>query len=181
MGLGRNIKFHRTRLQMTLDQLAEESGVELGTISALENRDSKRSQFAPALARALGLTLEELLDDSGGAATNLPPLARARAAQRSERLGTLPHAGYDRLTASQKRALHDIIKSYIAGCLGSAPERDAEAETEAEGRPLMTKQEIHELLGGASPATETIITKGSARTKGEQQPAATRKARRNLG
>jgi transcriptional regulator with XRE-family HTH domain len=34
MSLGKNIRSHRERLGLTLDQLAEKSGVELGTISA---------------------------------------------------------------------------------------------------------------------------------------------------
>lgn len=44
----------------TLEQLSERSGVEVGTINALENRDSKRSQFASALAKAYGITTEAL-------------------------------------------------------------------------------------------------------------------------
>lgn len=60
MALGKQIRFHRERLGLTLEQLSERSGVELGTISALENRDSKRTQFAAPLAAALGLTIEAL-------------------------------------------------------------------------------------------------------------------------
>jgi hypothetical protein len=36
----------------TLEKLEEESGVAVGTISALENRDSSRSQYFPQLAKA---------------------------------------------------------------------------------------------------------------------------------
>lgn len=37
--------------------------VDVGTISALEVRDSSRSQFFPQIAKAFGLTLEQLADE----------------------------------------------------------------------------------------------------------------------
>lgn len=64
MALGENIRFHRERLNLTLEQLSEKSGVDVGTISALENRNSGRSKYAPALCKALGFTVEQLADDS---------------------------------------------------------------------------------------------------------------------
>lgn len=60
MALGKNIRKRREQLGWTLEQLSDASGVEIGTISALENRDSKRSQFSTALAKALGVTVEGL-------------------------------------------------------------------------------------------------------------------------
>lgn len=70
MALGAQIKFHRDRLGLTLEQLSDRSGVEVGTISALENRDSSRSQFASAIARGLGMSVEEL---EGAGAGSPPP------------------------------------------------------------------------------------------------------------
>lgn len=64
MALGKQIRKYRLQLGWTLEQLEEKSGVPRGTISALEIRDSSRSNFAPALAAAFGLTLEQLLDAS---------------------------------------------------------------------------------------------------------------------
>ena len=64
MALGKQIKKYREQLGWTLEVLSEKSGVEVGTISAMENRDSQRSKYAQALAKALGLTLDELLDES---------------------------------------------------------------------------------------------------------------------
>lgn len=61
MAFGKILRQHREAQGLTLEQLAELSDVEVGTISALENRDSQRSKFAPQLARALGVPLEELL------------------------------------------------------------------------------------------------------------------------
>lgn len=75
MALGARIKHYRDQAGLTLEELSERSGVEVGTISALENRDSTRSKFALPLAAALGLTLEQLLDDRG-AAPALPRSAR---------------------------------------------------------------------------------------------------------
>lgn len=76
MTLGSNIRLHRLARGLTLEQLSTASGVEVGTISALEMRASSRSKYAPALARALGLTLDVLYrspptQQGGGAADNL--------------------------------------------------------------------------------------------------------------
>ncbi len=61
MAIGKNIKFHRkTRLGWTLERLENESGVDRGTISALENRDSNKSEHFTNIAKALGITVEEL-------------------------------------------------------------------------------------------------------------------------
>ncbi|MCP1679435.1 transcriptional regulator with XRE-family HTH domain [Kerstersia gyiorum] len=57
---------------MTLEQLEARSGVPVGTISALEVRDSMRSSYALPLAKALGLSLEELMDQPGDVAPKQP-------------------------------------------------------------------------------------------------------------
>jgi phage repressor protein C with HTH and peptisase S24 domain len=64
MGLGKRIRHFREKAQLKLPQLAELSGVDVGTISALELRDSSRSQYFPMLARAFGMTVEELGDET---------------------------------------------------------------------------------------------------------------------
>lgn len=64
MALGKQIKHYREKLGWKLEQLSLESGVEVGTISALENRDSSRSKFGAPIAKAFGLTVEQLLDES---------------------------------------------------------------------------------------------------------------------
>jgi phage repressor protein C with HTH and peptisase S24 domain len=65
MALGANIK--RLRLERGWDQptLSERSGVDVGTISALEVRDSERSKYAPQLATALGVSVGELYGTAG--------------------------------------------------------------------------------------------------------------------
>jgi len=61
MAIGKNIRYHREeRLKWTLEQLSERSGVDVGTISALEVRDSSRSKFFSKIAEALGMTTADL-------------------------------------------------------------------------------------------------------------------------
>ena len=90
MALGARIRQFRADRKWTLEDLSERSGVEVGTISALENRDSERSKFAPKLALAFGCSLEQLLgtEPSGATyatATSGEPL-RAREPDGLERL-----------------------------------------------------------------------------------------------
>lgn len=60
MALGKQIKACREYLGWTLQQLSDLSGVEDGTINALENRDSSRSKYARNIANAFGLSVDEL-------------------------------------------------------------------------------------------------------------------------
>ncbi len=60
MALGSQIRHYREKAKLTLEQLSERSGVDVGTISALENRDSSRTKYASAIAHGLGMTVEML-------------------------------------------------------------------------------------------------------------------------
>lgn len=71
MGLGKTIKELRQARGWTLEKLEEESGVAVGTIHAIEARDSSRSQYFPQLARALGYTVEQLQFPDGHKAVKL--------------------------------------------------------------------------------------------------------------
>lgn len=64
MSLGKNIKALRTAKGWDQKTLSQKSGVSIGTISAIEVRNSVRSQFAPALASAFGVSVEQLLSDN---------------------------------------------------------------------------------------------------------------------
>lgn len=64
MSLGIQIKKYRQKFGITLEQLEETSGVPWSTIGALESRKSTSSKYAMDIARGLGLTLEQLLDES---------------------------------------------------------------------------------------------------------------------
>lgn len=84
MSLGSRVRYYRVKRHWRLEDLAEKSGVDVGTISALETRQSQRSMFTAALATAFGLTIEQLLDESRDwlephAPTNVHQVAEARA------------------------------------------------------------------------------------------------------
>lgn len=64
MALGKQIKHYRTKAGLTLEDLEDLSGVDKGTLSALEVRDSKRSQYTSQIAAAFGLTSDQLCDES---------------------------------------------------------------------------------------------------------------------
>jgi len=64
MSLGSQVRKYRKLKGWTLDDLAERAGVGRGTIGALENRDSNRSDFTSQLASAFGLSVEQLVDES---------------------------------------------------------------------------------------------------------------------
>lgn len=64
MAIGKQIRKYRDQLGWTLQKLSTESDVDIGTISALEHRDSDRSKYFPAIAKAFGFTVEELADES---------------------------------------------------------------------------------------------------------------------
>lgn len=63
MATGSNIKKLRNLAKLTLEQLSDKSGVDVGTISALENRDSQRSIYFQAIARAFGISTDELASE----------------------------------------------------------------------------------------------------------------------
>lgn len=90
MSLGSRVREWRTFYNWTLDNLVDRSGVERGTISALENRDSRRSDFAGALAKAFGITTDELLD---------PALAPTNRLLSQHTPGNTGHSGYSTVSA----------------------------------------------------------------------------------
>lgn len=79
MALGKTIRLIRKGRGMTLDQLEQLSGVKKGTISALEIRDSGKSDHFPPIADALGLSMDDLL----AAGENIP-LAWLQPAKQSQ-------------------------------------------------------------------------------------------------
>jgi transcriptional regulator with XRE-family HTH domain len=64
--LGENVRFRRQGKGWTLSDLAEKSGISKAYISDLENGAAGRPniQYVFAIANALGVTLDELLDDA---------------------------------------------------------------------------------------------------------------------
>lgn len=114
MSLGKQIRHYREARQLTLEALAELSGVDVGTISALENRGSQRSKFASSIARGLGLTVDQLLDESRDW-VKTPPAHKAPPPAPSSPLGVgePPPADYDRhLPRGLTTAERDVVESY---------------------------------------------------------------------
>lgn len=72
MSLGKRIRFYREKARWRLEDLSARSGVDGGTINALEMRNSKRSNYTPAIAAAFGLTVEQLLDEARDWVANPP-------------------------------------------------------------------------------------------------------------
>lgn len=62
MATGSRVRHYRLKMGWTLEELSERSGVEVGTISAIEQRDSERSSKFLQIAPAFGLTVEQLAD-----------------------------------------------------------------------------------------------------------------------
>lgn len=80
MTLGSRVRAWRTNYGWTLDELSALSGVERGTIGAMELRESKRSDYTAQLAKAFGISVDELLDPS------IPPSNRLGGQTAGERL-----------------------------------------------------------------------------------------------
>jgi transcriptional regulator with XRE-family HTH domain len=75
MTTGAQIRKYRSMLGWTLKQLSDRSGVDVGTISALELRSSNRSKYLGPIASALGLSIEQLQDQNQVYMPNPRPIA----------------------------------------------------------------------------------------------------------
>jgi transcriptional regulator with XRE-family HTH domain len=106
MALGTNLRAARLAASLTLEELSDRSGVDIGTISALEMRDSLRSKYATALARALDLTVEQL--EAG-----LLPARVQRVEEAPARYG--PPWPLPGITPQQWNALSDSERSEVIG------------------------------------------------------------------
>lgn len=107
MATGKRIKHYRQKAGWKLADLSDACGVDVGTISALENRDSKRSEnFAP-IARAFGLTVEQLADEATDYPININPdsvMVRDTVASYGTKVAPLPGRArtsrFDKLTTA---------------------------------------------------------------------------------
>jgi len=117
MALGSRIRYYRDKTGLTLDQLSERSGVDVGTISALEVRDSQRSKYAPSIARAFGLSVEQLVDESRDWLEPATAAAEADEESRAAALKDLVLADVLRHASSEerRRVLDDIRMVVVKG------------------------------------------------------------------
>lgn len=120
MALGARVRFYREYRKWTLERLAELSGVDVGTISALENRNSRRSNFAPALANAFGLSVEQLIDESRNWLASDRPYRTADLVMHPEPPPYLPWpfpgvsvAEWQSLSAEQQAEVQGFVKALL--------------------------------------------------------------------
>lgn len=138
MALGKRIRHYREKAGLTLEELSERSGVDVGTISALENRDSSRSKYATAIARGLGMTLEMLekegedfdvkslltgIMERASAPVGLPLYAREAPPDGYVRLPVMAEASAGPGRAPLLEAVRpvDVLESYIRKKLNANP------------------------------------------------------------
>jgi transcriptional regulator with XRE-family HTH domain len=119
MTLGARVRFYREYRGWTLEKLAELSSVDVGTISALENRKSRRSNFAQALATAFGLSIEQLTDESRNwlAPEGTPALAARQPEAPAYTPWPFPQvtvAEWERLGADDRAEVQGFVKALIA-------------------------------------------------------------------
>jgi len=108
MALGKRIRYLRDRLGWTLEQLAERSGVDVGTISALEVRDSARSKYARQIAVGLGVSLDELFSEQPQDALKSIPTTDNWPFKKIKR------EDFEQLSPAQKEAIEDWVISQIS-------------------------------------------------------------------
>lgn len=129
MSLGKQVRKYREKLGLTLEKLSDLSGVEVGTISALETRSSQRSKFAPRIAKALGLTVEQLLDEAHDHLDTPNPFRPkhettrhvvAEASHPWPFKGVTPEQYYLRLSDGDRRE----VLGFVKGLLRAAEHRD---------------------------------------------------------
>jgi len=93
MALGKIVKSLREARGWTLKDLSKRSGVPVGTIGALEVRDSVRSEYAAKLAIGFGIPLEELLPATATATPFAPsPILTATGSALNQPLGLIQQA-----------------------------------------------------------------------------------------
>ena len=148
MALGNQVKKYRSMLGWTLEQLELASGVAVGTINALENRDSVRSVYTQQLASAMGLTVEQLSDE---ATTYNPSPLQVResspryAVQRTAAVpGSLSIAHSLQVLADHMNGLDPPLQAAIGALVAGVCTNPANTDTTA--RQISALLEIHAKL-----------------------------------
>ena len=121
MTTGEQIRKYRSMLGWTLKQLSDRSGVDVGTISALELRGSNRSKYIGPIASAFGLSIEQLQDANQDYLPSPRPLiaAESGAPYRVKSLPSWPFtqiepSDWESLSPQQKRQAEIFIQGMIA-------------------------------------------------------------------
>lgn len=151
MPLGTQIYKYRTAAGLTYAGLEELSGVGTGSINAVEKRGSETSKHAPALAKAMGLTLDQLLDEATdysdhvrqhveqlrkGEDAHPPNVVMARAADPWPVSYWPFHVSRDRVKAALTRDDLDRVSAYIQGLVETREQELAKnSSSVSNGRP----------------------------------------------
>lgn len=114
MALGKRIRQFRESRGLTLEQLSILSEVDIGTISALENRDSKRSNYAPAIAKALGISLDDLYEAPVRAGGVRHMVKEPQAAYGAWPFPDVKPAEWQRLTDAERAEVQGFVKAMVA-------------------------------------------------------------------
>jgi hypothetical protein len=152
MAIGHQIRHYREKLKLTLEQLSDLCGVDVGTISALEVRDSSRSKYFPQISKAFGLTLEQLADESvdydisvvkngtanvGSMAYQVnEPVAVYSAPSQDFKAGrswpfltVSPDQYWHTLSQAQRDNIEFTVNSYVTGAARDSPSKHPEPAT----------------------------------------------------
>lgn len=124
MGIGHKIRALREARDWTQAKLGDLAGVEQATLSALEKRDSTRSEYIAALAGALDVPLDELIalpvevlvsrygTGAPQSKSSQPPEPLTLYSAPGEMQSRLLEL-FDELTAPQQRAVLDELKATV--------------------------------------------------------------------
>lgn len=120
MALGKNVRALRLARGWELEDLSKKSGVKVGTISAIEMRESRRSQFAPQLAVAFGLTVEQLMADDVSACLS-PASGGLGEAESNQVTGAPEESNVTVMPAPAPRGLDGVLAELEAVVDGLSP------------------------------------------------------------
>lgn len=110
MALGQRVKTERERKGWSQAFLAERAGMQQETISAIERRDSKRSEYTQRLAEALGVPVEYLLTgEHPELGTGVTPPKTAKPSNFLRRLSEFQKE-YETLPGNERELVDEALK-----------------------------------------------------------------------
>ena len=140
MGIGKIVRQLRKERGWKLEELSRRSGVAVGTISAIEVRDSVRSEYASQLAYGLGVPVETLLGTPDlpalpAAQRGVPASLDAAIAMLANAIERSPYKGQDNLLGMLaymgKSPGDEINRQSLAALLQNKQQPDARTKMAA--------------------------------------------------
>ena len=153
MSIGDQIKKYRNAANLKQVELADLSEVKNGTISAMENRGSKKSEHLAQLASCFGLTVDQLMDEATDYSDHVrafvarsleerrnPHQARPMVQDIRAKTWPVPSGGYwpfsvapDRVRAALLPADIQRVEAYLLSLVEAREEEAAEASAKNNG------------------------------------------------